>query len=125
MKIIIIFLLFFCFACISDNKNYSIDSPKPESEMVFNKEKWRNQEGENYPYRDMMVNDVVYNDTIRNLTKNEILDLLGEASYYREDKNFLHYTITRTQLGFWTLHTKTMVIKFSDSNTIDWIKIHE
>jgi len=98
---------------------------KPDSEMVFDKAKWNAKNGADYPYRDKMVNDIVYNDTIRTLDKIEILDLLGEPSYYRNNKNFLYYTIKQKRLISWPLHTKSMVIKLSEDNTIEWIKIHE
>jgi hypothetical protein len=98
---------------------------KPKSEMLFDKAKWKIKEGKNYPYRDKMLNDIVYNDTLRSLTKDKILDLFGEPTYYRTDKNFLHYLITKKSIGPWTLHTKTMVIKFADNKSIEWIKIHE
>ena len=112
----VLVLLVSCIAC----NNTKEDSSK----IGFDKVKWQTKEGMHYPYRDQMLHDVLYNDTIRNRNKTEILALLGEPSYYRNDENFLHYTITETRLGWWTLHTKTMVIKFS-ANTIDWIKVHE
>ncbi len=93
--------------------------------MVFDQEKWRTMAGEDYPYREQMLKDVVYNDTIRSLNRQEILDLLGEPSYYRADTNFLYYTISQKRLGKWPLRTKTMVVKFSERDSIEWIKIAE
>ncbi|MBT8234253.1 MAG: hypothetical protein HKO66_04810 [Saprospiraceae bacterium] len=111
-------LLFtFSFSCKSDKL--------PNQEMVFDQEKWMTEVEGKYPFRANMLKDVVYNDTIRSLSRSEILNLLGEPSYYREDKNFLHYRITQNQLGSWTLKTKTMIIKFGAKDSIEWIKIHE
>ena len=119
-------MLLICLACkpekAEEKPQKSHDAAK---EMAFDKEKWNIKEGEDYPYRENMLKDVVYNDTIRSLNKVEILDLLGEPSYYRENEHFLYYRITEKNLGPMTLKTKTMVIKFIDENTIDWIKIHE
>jgi hypothetical protein len=126
IRIFIVLLFVSCIACKSDgDKNAENEGMKQGIDMVFDKVKWEMKDGEAYPYREKMLNDVVYNDTIRTLNKDEILNLLGEPTYYRTDKNYLHYLITKTRLGFWTLHTKTMVIKFSEENTIEWIKIHE
>lgn len=126
MRIFIGLLFIFCLSCTSHTEDYSEHMKiKPASEMRFDIAKWQVMEGKDYPYRDKMLNDIVYNDTIRSLNKNEILDLLGEPSYSRDDPNFLHYRITEKRLGRWTLHTKTMVIKLSVDSTIDWIKIHE
>ena len=125
-RIFAILLLVCCLACNKGRENYTEDMKrKPYSEMVFDKAKWQTKDAEDYPYRDKMLNDVVYNDTVRTLNRDEIIDLLGEPSYYRNSKNFLYYTITQTRLGPWPLHTRSMVIKLSENNTIDWIKIHE
>ncbi len=126
MRVFTVLLFVCCLACNNDREDYTVDMKmKPDSEMVFDKAKWKTKDGADYPYRDRMLNDVVYNDTVRALNKDEILDLLGEPSYYRNNKNFLYYRITEKRLGPWPLHTKTMVIKLSEENTIDWIKIHE
>ncbi|KAA3599268.1 MAG: hypothetical protein DWQ06_10135 [Calditrichaeota bacterium] len=126
MQKIFLLIFFVCFlSCsIEESYNENLDG-NPKSEMVFDKAKWQIKEGNDYLYRDKMVNDIVYNYTIRTLDKNKILALLGEPSYYRENKNFLYYLITEKSLGPWTLHTKTMVIKLLENNSVDWIKIHE
>lgn len=92
--------------------------------MAFAKSKWTTREGKDYPYREKMVNDILYNDTIRTLKKDEILALLGEPTYDRKDTNYLYYMIDQKRLGPWPLHTTSMVIKFS-GNEVEWIKIHE
>jgi hypothetical protein len=79
--------------------------------------------GVDYPFRDKMLNDIVYNDTIRSLNKEQILDLLGQPDRTNED--YLYYLVAQKRLFFWPLHTKTMVIKFKENITIDWIKVHE
>ena len=119
---ILIVVLFLCsFSCKTDKA----DTINSGTEMVFDKEKWNNKDGADYPYRDKMLNDIVYNDTLRSLNKSEVLELLGEPSYYRDNKIFLYYEISQKRLGFIPLHTKTMVIKLTENNTIEWIKVHE
>jgi len=117
-----IMLFVLCVACNNDNEHIKMDT---ENEIKFDDQKWKLKEGDDYPYRDKMLNDIVYNDSVRSLNKDEILDLLGEPSYYRENKNFLYYRVTESRLLSWVLHSKTMVIKLSEDNKIDWIKIHE
>jgi hypothetical protein len=70
-----------------------------------------------------MVNDVLYNDTIRSLNGEEILGLLGKPD--RINEGHLYYKIVETSLGFWTLNQKTLVVKLTADNTIEWIKLHE
>jgi hypothetical protein len=111
-------------SCTTEKKEkYDQVTPETAVKSTFNKEKWSVKEGEDYPYRAQMLEEIVYNDTIRTLHKNEILALLGEPD--RTNEGHLYYLIAQKRLGFWTLHSKTLVIKLSDDDTIDWIKIHE
>ena len=113
-----------CLSCSSNREENAEDEKNtPDNEMVFDKAKWRAKDGEDYPFRDRMLNDIIYNDTVRSQNKDEILDLLGEPD--RINENYLYYMIAQKRLGSWPLRTKTMVIKLSDDNTIEWIKIHE
>ncbi|MBT8288387.1 MAG: hypothetical protein HKN00_08795 [Flavobacteriaceae bacterium] len=126
LRILIILLLFYGLACKHENGETPVSTnTETLTQMEFDKEKWRVKDGKDYPYRDQMLNAVIYNDSIRDLNRAEIIELLGEPSYYRDDKNFLYYRINETNIGFWTLHTKTMVIKLTDKNIVEWIKIHE
>ena len=94
--------------------------------VVFDKDKWLEHQGDYYPFRDEMLESILYTDLVRSLDKSEIINLLGEPTYYRENKNFLYYLIKKkTLLGIWTLHTKTLVVKLKDDKTVEWIKIHE
>ena len=114
IKFLIIPLLLTFMAC---------NSEQTEVESTFDKTKWSTKEGRSYPYRDQMLHDIVYNDTIRSLNKSEILELLGEPD--RSADCHLYYTISQKRLGAWPVHTKSMVIKLSEDNAIEWIKIHE
>jgi len=111
--IVIILLFFFCLSCQN----------KSQPEIPFDKTKWSIKEDLDYPYRNQMVNEVLYSDSIRTLQKESLIELLGQPDYIRE-KHF-YYRINETRLGAWILHTKTIVIKLSDDDTIDWIKLHE
>ena len=123
-KVIVLFIIMFCISCKTDKKqNVDNQNMSQGSEMAFDKGKWETKDGKDYPFRDSMINDIVYNDTIRNLNKDQVLDLLGEPDYIREDH--LYYRITETRLGNWPLKTKTMVIKLEGGKAIEWIKIHE
>ena len=117
-------MLLYILACNTEKDEKSETFyPGAMAEITFDKTKWRVKEGLDYPNRDQMLNSIVYNDTVRALNKDEILDLLGEPD--RRNEGYLYYLISQRRLGFWPLHTKTLVIKLSGDNTIDWIKIHE
>jgi hypothetical protein len=124
VKLLFILILIACLACNTDKKNRSESMGNDtESEISFNKEKWSEKIGPDYPYRDQMLNDLVYNDTIRELNKDEIIELLGQPDKINE--GHLYYLVTKKSLGPWPLHTKNMVIKLSEDNSIEWIKIHK
>lgn len=124
IRIHIALLLLCCISCNNEKKAKSdLVDRGIESEIQFDKSKWKSKEGLDYPYRDQMLNDLVYNDTVRSLNKDEILDLLGEPD--RRNDGYLYYMIAQKRIGSWPLHTKSLVINISDDSTIVWIKIHE
>ncbi len=116
IKNFILLLLLACTAC-NNNEKESIKQEK------FNKEKWSIKSGDNYPFRDDMLNNVLHNDSIRKLNRVEIIELLGRPDKDRD--SFLYYRVNEEKLGILTLHTKTMVIKFTGDSSIEWIKLHE
>jgi hypothetical protein len=123
-RILIILLLVFSLSCKND-KSEDPNEANEASEMVFDKAKWTLKEGKNYVFRERMLKDVVYNDTIRSLDKNQVINLLGEPDYYGDDPQYMYYRIVESGLGFFTLKTQTMVIKLKEEDGIEWIKIHE
>jgi len=124
LRMALLILLVSFLSCNTDRQeNTNNVKEEADSEMVFNEDKWKTKEGADYPYRDLMLNNIVYNDTVRSLSKDEIINLLGDPDRIHEDH--LYYMIAQKRLLSWPLHTKTMVIKFYDDNTIEWIKIHE
>jgi len=124
IKIHFALLLLGCIACNNEEQAKSnLVDRGIEAEIQFDKSKWRYKEGLEYPYREQMLNDLVYNDTVRSLSKDEILDLLGQPE--RVNDGHLYYMIAQKRLRSWPLHTKSLVIKLSDDKTIAWIKIYE
>ena len=123
LRLLIISSVLSLLACNTDKdqKPDTIDSTT--TDLVFDHTKWNIKEGEDYPFRDQMFKDVVYNDTIRDLNRDELLKLLGNPD--RIEDGHLYYIISQKRLGSWPLHTKTMVVKLKDDNTIEWIKYHE
>jgi outer membrane protein assembly factor BamE (lipoprotein component of BamABCDE complex) len=118
-KILILILTLSCFAC----KNVAETTDEGKTEMAFDKTKWKVKHDKDYPYRAKMLNNLMTTDTLKTLKKEGVLALLGEPS--RTDTNYLFYTVSQERAGFWPLHTKTLVIKFSKDNLVEWVKIHE
>ncbi len=122
-KFLLILLLPFCLACKDTRQEESDTSKGAKQEKVFDETKWKIKKDRDYPHRDNMLEDLIRNDSIRKFRKDEVLNLLGEPD--RMDNNYLFYMITQKRIGFWPLHTKTLVIKLYEDSTINWMKIHE
>lgn len=121
LSLLLITILLSCNSSVESNPDQEKNAS--DADIVFEQAKWKEKEGQDYPFRQQMLKDVVYNDTIRTLSRAEIIDLLGKPD--REQDNHFYYTISQKRIDLWPLHTTSMVIKFVDSTKIEWIKIHE
>ena len=50
------------------------------SREKFDKTKWRTKDANGYPYRDKMLNDLITNEKLKGLKKEEVIDLLGRQT---------------------------------------------
>ena len=121
-KCVVTVLILFCLACKDTGDTKQLVDEIAEV-VTFDSVQWRTQDGHTYPYREAMLDDLVYNSDYRKLKKDEVLKWLGEPT--RVDGNFLFYRIKDRRIGLWTLHAKTLVIKFYENDYIEWMKIHE
>ncbi len=96
---------------------------KLEKLEKFDKVKWANGDGQHYPYRDAMLKDLMTNYVLPGVKRDSVLNMLGTAT--RVDNNYLFYRIAQERLGFFPIHTKSLVIKFAGDSTIEWVRIHE
>ena len=119
----ILFLIFILTSCQADEEKRIQNESNATEDIVFDQIKWIAKEGGEYLYRNQMLKDVLYNDTIRSLDKSEITTLLGAPD--RTNENHMYYLISRSGIGAFTLNAKTMVVKIADDNSIEWIKVHE
>lgn len=115
-KLICITALFLFTACNEDI------APAQEA-ISFDEEKWKTKEGKDYPFREEMLGDLMENQGLRQLKRDEILELLGEPT--RIDTNYVFYRIEQKRIGLFPLHTTTMVIQFAQDSTVNWIKVHK
>ncbi len=119
-----IFLLIAIIGFISCKKDKeTVESFQKETIIGLNKANWNKKEADDYLYRELLIDSIIKNKELRSLGQKELLNFLGEPN--RMENNNLYYIISQEKLGFWPLHTKTLVIKYSESDTITWIKIHE
>jgi hypothetical protein len=113
-----------CLACnnINDKKSEKADT-STTTQLKFNEAKWKTKDGPDYPYRNQMLDNLIDSDTLKQLKRVEILDLLGEPD--RIDSAYLFYRVKQKRITFFPLSTKTLVIKLSADSTVDWVKIHQ
>ena len=122
MKKIILLIVIIGFISCKKEKE-TAESIQKETIIELNKANWNKKEADDYLYRELLIDSIIKNKELRSLGQKELLNFLGEPN--RMENNHLYYTISQEKLGFWPLHTKTLVIKYSESDTITWIKIHE
>ena len=124
IRLLLIIGIISCIACQRDKEAEEHPATVEETtQIAFDQTLWQTGKDGKYPFRAQMVDSVLYNDTIRSLNGEEILELLGDPDKVNE--GHLYYTISQRKLGAWPLHTKTLVVKLSDENSIEWIKLHE
>ncbi|MEO5500998.1 MAG: hypothetical protein ABIR31_06095, partial [Ginsengibacter sp.] len=60
---------------------------------------------------------------LHGLSKVQLIQLLGLPE--KNVKGYYYYPISRTGMGGFTIHTKTLVIKLNSDSSVEWRKIHE
>ena len=114
----------FCLACTNTKEEKSGEAASDrETEIEFEKTKWRKKQDKDYPFREGMLDDLISSKKLKGLKRDEIFDLLGEPD--RVDSSYLFYRIAQKRIGFFPLHTKTLVIKLANDSTTNWVRIHE
>ena len=101
------------------------NSPKGKEQVLlpFDKTKWLESVDEDFPYRDLMIRDLMANQNVRGMKWDSVINLLGEPT--RSDSNYLFYKVSEQRMGFLTLHRKSLVIRFTADSTVNGLLIHE
>ena len=94
---------------------------QPEKE-TFDKTKWAIKVDADYPYRDKMLTNLMTYE-LHGIKQDSILKLLGTPD--NVDTDYIFYNIAQERMSGFTLHTKTLVIKFKKDSTLEWRKIHQ
>jgi hypothetical protein len=94
-----------------------------ENGIGFDRAKWETKNDLDYAYRNKMLKDLVIHNKLKKLKKDQIIALLGPPD--RIDNLYLFYEIAQERIGFFPLHTTTLVIKLSNDGTENLVMIHE
>ena len=120
-------LLLLCLTSCMDEGSPETSEGLTEAESamdsLFDEDRWKIKEGADYPYRDEMLHDLVYEQQLKGLEKEELIKLLGEPD--RSKKGFLYYRVAQKRLGLLPLHTTTLVIELSEDSIVKTRRIHE
>jgi hypothetical protein len=115
----VVICLLLCVACQKEDASKKVATDY----LVFDEVKWNIKEGWDYPYRDSMLQDLITDSLFRVYKRDKVLQLLGEPT--KTDSNYVFYRVKQTRFNLFPLHTKTLVILFTEDSTIQWMKIHE
>jgi len=111
-------------ACKDKNQNESSSGENEIKQNVpFDENKWKIKEGDDYPFRESMVKDILKDMELRKLNKDQFIEKFGEANKVNE--NHYYYLVAQKRLNIWPLHTTTLVVKLNDENMVEWIKLHK
>ncbi|HEU5053349.1 MAG TPA: hypothetical protein VFT78_09560 [Hanamia sp.] len=97
--------------------------PQVQRPQKFDKEQWALKKENVHPYRNSMLKDLMNSYDLHGVNKDSVFNLLGSPD--RSDNGYLFYGINCQQIGLFTLHTKTLVIKLKPDSTVEWLKIHQ
>lgn len=113
-NILVLAILTLCFSCQKENNCLTNE---------FNSELWKATDGNSYPNRECMYENLVESQFLKSKNKNEITLILSAPD--REENGHLFYMISQEKAGFMPLHTTTLVIKLNEDETVNWVKIHK
>lgn len=100
-------VLFICFIAYASSGLKAA----PEQQTRFDSVKWKTKKGLDYPYRLNMLNELLSTDTLRNASKEQILEWLGKPDQTNEF--YLYYTVAQKRIGTFPINTKSLVISLS------------
>ncbi|WP_421765043.1 hypothetical protein [Ekhidna sp.] len=121
--ILILLILFFSCENSKEEKSTTNELKEDLKEIPFSSKMWKEKIEDTYPHRAKMYREVLYGESVRTLSKQEVLSMLGKPD--KEENNHCYYLIDRTGIGSWTLNQKSMVIKFKADDSVEWIKMYE
>lgn len=114
----------FLLACSNaDVQDSEIKLSNEEESVAVEMKNWQAEKEGDYPHREEMLDDVMNDEGLRAMEKNELIERLGRPDRVNED--YVYYTVKQKRLGFFPLHTKSLVIKFHTNGPVEWMKIHE
>ncbi|WP_424961379.1 hypothetical protein [Ekhidna sp.] len=123
MRIIILLLVLNAFLVCCKSKNEEKTMETIQQDLAFDSKQWKVKQEDEYPFRPLMYKEVLYSDSVRTLSKPQILSLLGKPE--REENNHFYYLIEANTIGSFALNQKSLVIKFKSDNSVEWIKLYE
>jgi hypothetical protein len=99
-----------------------------ENQLKFDSGKWKEYEDLNsYPYRQLMLRDIVENNRLIGLSYQSIIDSLGQPQNYSDKKlNELWYMVT-TKYGtdIDPVYAKYLVLTIDNDSTVTKVDINE
>lgn len=117
MKFVIFLLSFLSLLCSCNNKKADANS-----QVKFDKVKWQTKDGDAYPYRDAMLDNLIDSVNLKRIPYDSLINILGQPD--RVNEGHLYYNISGKKVGVFTFGTKSFVIKLKPDSTVEWRKIY-
>jgi len=92
----------------------------------FEQAKWLEKKDLSYPYRDVMLDDLVKNYELTGLTYQQLTDLLGQPDSLSDRSNEVVYEIkVEYDIDVDPVYVKNLIFEFSPDSTVLGFKIEE
>ena len=117
MKLIISLIFFLCLIGACNNKKVDATAL-----VKFDKVKWQTKDGDAYPYRDEMLDNLIDSVNRKGIQFDSLIKILGQPD--RVNEGHLYYNIHRKKMFAIAFGTKSFVIKLKPDSTVEWRKIY-
>ncbi len=96
-------------------------APQEPQVMRFDKTKWQQKDDQGYIYRDQMANDLIKNQTLEGLKKEDAISLLGNPD--KIDQNVLTYELLEQKAYGFQLNKKIMILYIEKDSTVGKVTV--
>ncbi len=107
--------------CLLSCKDNAAESPKRDFDTAL----WKTKDiTGNYPFRDEMLEDLVYRIKLKGFPKEKVTKMLGEPDW--TNKDYLYYEVfIKKENRVFPFQKRYLVLKLAKDNTVEWRKIKD
>jgi RPA family protein len=94
-----------------------------KAQMTFDRTKWLEKDTTGFLYRNLMLPDLITNQKLKGLKKNDLFELLGKPENWRENDSQVFYPIIQKYDE--PIHIKWFAIRLTSEQVVEDFKIFD